>query len=158
MDGRALKKRAHIVDCRSLMVECPEHKGILLPATDVHVSYTKESKGEPGEGDRLFVIFIEALCVYCNKYTYLRVKEGIATRFSDEENAQLMAVQMLVTRCPGMLLDEVLDVMTAAGGSRSTLATVIHMGVRANIVSIAMLDGRLYPDLAAGPQALEAAV
>lgn len=150
MDGRVLRGRAATVDCRSLMVECPEHKGLLLPVTDIHISYTKESKGE---ASRLFVIFMEALCVYCDAYKYVRVNEGSWARFSDDEQKLLSAASVLVARCPGILVEEVLDAMTAAGGSRAMVATVLHMGVRSGLAGFRSVEGRLYPN-----QAIEASL
>ena len=157
MHGRPLRTRASVVDARSLMVECPDHKGLLLPVTDVRIAYNRTTEQAGKRGKEFMVIDIEALCVYCNKYKNVQVREGRAVRFTDEEQALLVAVTTLVTRCPGMLLDEVLDTMTAAGGSRAVLALVIHMGIRAG-AGFTLIDGRLHPDVLAGPQAIAAVV
>ena len=158
MNGRAPRKRGHVVDCRSLMVECPEHRGLLLPVTDVRIAYNRTSDQVGKRGKEFMVIDLEALCVYCNNYKNVQVREGSVTRFSDDEQMLLTAVTALVARCPGMLFDEVIDTMTAAGGSRAALAVVIHMGIKASVPGIRIVDDKLYPESLAGPTALSAVV
>ena len=142
MHGRPLRKHASVVDARSLMVECPDHKGLLLPVTDVRIAYNRTTDQSGKRGKEFMVIDIEALCVYCNNYKHIRVREGCPTRFSEDEQALLAAVTAFVVRCPGMFMDENLDTMTAAGRSRASLATVIHMGMRDGT---AMISGRPRP-------------
>ena len=129
-----------------------------LPVTDGQIAYNRTSDQVGKRGKEFMVIKIEALCVYCNNYKYVQVREGAATRFSDEEKALLSAVTMLIARCPGMLIEEVLATMTAAGGSRAIVATVIHMGIKAGTAGIRIVDDKLYPESLAGPTALAAVV
>ena len=56
------------IDVRSVRVECRQHKGVLIPVTGI-----KMVRCDNGVGLRLYM---EALCIYCNRYQYMRVKEG----------------------------------------------------------------------------------
>ena len=72
MHGNAKQfQEAPEIDARSLRVECPEHKGLLLPVTNVQHTYTNR-----GPTNHVIKFYLEALCPYCAKYHYARVKEG----------------------------------------------------------------------------------
>ena len=61
--------QARVVDGRSVGIECPHHKGLLIPVTGIKFSRTGKS------GHRV-KLYMEALCVYCDAYHYVHVTEG----------------------------------------------------------------------------------
>lgn len=72
MHGNAMRTRAQVVDARSIQIECPEHRGLLLPVTDIKISHSN-NVDKPG-GTKTLKIYMEALCKYCDKYHYVEVK------------------------------------------------------------------------------------
>jgi hypothetical protein len=74
MHGNAQQLRdAPAIDARSLRVECPEHKGLLLPVTTVKIGRHHASSPQDV---RTVSLYLEALCVYCDQYHYVKVEEG----------------------------------------------------------------------------------
>lgn len=67
--GSVQLRSAPEVDARHLHVECPQHPGITLPVTAVRLTYSNH-------GGRVVALYLEVLCRYCDKYHYVKVKEG----------------------------------------------------------------------------------
>lgn len=73
LHGRDHRLRdAVALDVRSMRVECPQHKGVLVPVTGLKF-ITKEREGSRTRDPKLMV---ELLCVYCNRYHYVSIAEG----------------------------------------------------------------------------------
>lgn len=74
MHGKDSRLRmAAVVDARFLRIECPKHKGVLIPVTGIKFG-TADRNNETHS--REAAVWMEALCIYCNKYQYFRVREG----------------------------------------------------------------------------------
>lgn len=70
MNGNSYRNRTTgEIDARSIQVEVPEHKGILLPVVDIKFTFANNS-AQPKKA--YFVV----LCKFCDKYHYVQVKEG----------------------------------------------------------------------------------
>lgn len=56
------------MDVRALFVECPQHRGVLLPVTEMRVSRTRLA----------LRIYLAAVCRYCHGQThFVRIREGV---------------------------------------------------------------------------------
>ena len=70
LHGNALRSRATVVDARHLHVECPEHKGVLLPVVTVKLSLSNRGDAATQR------LYLEALCRHCEQYHYVEVEQG----------------------------------------------------------------------------------
>jgi hypothetical protein len=73
--GNRLRYLAAPVDARALRVVCPDHPGLLIPVTNVKVSYSNNIR-RTTNGKRMVAIYLEALCRYCDGYRYVEVQQG----------------------------------------------------------------------------------